>query len=449
MPSGCPAENAAIKRGVHPYGWTMSNIENMRRQLRSMGATFDWDAEVVTADPAYYRWNQWLFLRFLEAGLAYRAMSPVDWCPNDGTLAREQVEGVERRCWRCGERVEKRDLEQWFLRITKYADELLDFSGLDWPEPVRVMQSNWIGRSEGAEVVFSTAPDAHQPGGGKLKVFTTRPDTLFGATFMVLAPEHPMVGSLTHPERRAEAEAYVEQARLRTEIDRLSTDRPKTGVALGAEAVNPVNGARIPIFIADYVLGGYGTGAIMAVPAHDERDFEFATAFGLPIRRVVAAPGDEDAPLETAYVSHAADETLVNSGEFSGLPGRRGRATDRGEAGRDRPRRAQGHLPGARLADQPPALLGDTHPDRLLRAVRHRPGLRGPAAGPPARDRRLPGPRRQPAGQGRGVPAAPPARRAAARPGARRTRWTRSSTRPGTGSAICRRRSRTDRSTAR
>ncbi len=316
---GLPAENAAIKRNVHPFAWTMSNIENMRRQLRSMGATFDWDAEVVTAHPDYYRWNQWLFLRFLEAGLAYRAMSPVDWCPNDGTLAREQVEGVDRRCWRCGERVEKRDLEQWFLRITRYADELLDFTGLDWPEPVRVMQTNWIGRSEGAEVVFHTAPDAHQPGGAELRVFTTRPDTLHGATFMVLAPEHPMVGSLTHPGQVAEVEAYIEQARRRTEIERLSTDRPKTGVALGAEAVNPVSGARLLIFIADYVLGGYGTGAIMAVPGHDERDFQFATAFGLPIVRVVAAPGDEDAPLAAAYVSHAMDEILVNSGEHSGL----------------------------------------------------------------------------------------------------------------------------------
>jgi leucyl-tRNA synthetase len=317
---GLPAENAAIKRGVHPYAWTMSNIENMRRQLRSMGATFDWDAEVVTADPEYYRWNQWLFLRFLEAGLAYRAMAPVDWCPNDGTLAREQVEGIERRCWRCGATVEKRDLEQWFFRTTKYADELLDFSGLDWPEPVRVMQTNWIGRSEGAEVVFTTAADEHQPGGDPLRVFTTRPDTLFGAMFMVLAPEHALVARLTHPERQTEVEAYVEQARLRTEIDRLSTDRPKTGVALGSEAINPVNAERIPIFVADYVLAGYGTGAIMAVPGHDERDFEFARAFGLPIRRVVAVPGQEDAALDEAYVAHQADEVLVNSGEFSGLP---------------------------------------------------------------------------------------------------------------------------------
>jgi leucyl-tRNA synthetase len=317
---GLPAENAAIKNGGHPFTWTMSNIETMRRQFRSMGATFAWDAEVVTADPSYYRWNQWLFLRFLEMGLAYRAMSAVDWCPNDGTLAREQVEGTERRCWRCHSLVEKRDLEQWFLRTTRYADELLDFTGIDWPEPVRVMQTNWIGRSEGAEIDFDVAPDDQQPGDDRIRVFTTRPDTLFGATFMVLAPEHPLVAKLTHAGRREEVEPYVEQARNQTEIQRLSTDRAKTGVALGAQAINPVNGERIPIFIADYVLSGYGTGAIMAVPAHDERDFEFARNFGLEIRRVVAAPGTAaDAPMEDAYVAHAADERLVNSDRFDGM----------------------------------------------------------------------------------------------------------------------------------
>src|SRR5688572_21311638 len=257
---GLPAENAAIARGINPREWTMANIENMRRQLRTMGATFDWDAEVVTADPDYYRWNQWLFLRFLEAGLAYRAKSDVDWCPNDGTLAREQVEGADRHCWRCGAKVEKRELEQWYLRVTKYADELLEFGGLDWPEPIKTMQTNWIGRSEGGEIVFTTAADDHQPGGDEIRVFATRPDTPCGATSMVLAQERPRVARLTHPDRRAEVEAYVAAARTETEIERLSTDRPKTGVALGAEAVNPVNGERLPIFVADYVLGGYGTG---------------------------------------------------------------------------------------------------------------------------------------------------------------------------------------------
>jgi len=316
---GLPAENAAIRNNINPRAWTMSNIENMRRQFRTMGARFDWDAEVVTADPDYYRWNQWFFLQFLKAGLAYRAKSAVDWCPNDGTLAREQVEGTERRCWRCGAKVEKRELDQWYLRVTNYADELLDFSEIQFPDPVRIMQTNWIGRSEGGEIVFETAAAAHHAGGEQLRVFTTRPDTLFGATFMVLAPEHPLVSVLTAPERRKDVEAYIARAAAATEIERLSTDREKTGVALGAEAINPVNGERIPIFVADYVLGGYGTGAIMAVPAHDERDFEFAKQFGLSIRRVVARPGAEDDDPGAAYVAHADDEVLVNSGEYSGI----------------------------------------------------------------------------------------------------------------------------------
>ncbi|MFL5685105.1 MAG: leucine--tRNA ligase, partial [Chloroflexota bacterium] len=317
---GLPAENAAIKSGGHPFTWTMQNIENMRRQLRTMGATFSWKHEVVTADPAYYKWNQWLFLRFLEAGLAYRQKSAVDWCPNDGTLAREQVEGPERRCWRCHELVEKRDLDQWYLKTTAYADELLSFEGIDWPEPIKVQQTNWIGRSEGAEIDFDTVPARHHEATEKIRVFTTRPDTLFGATFMVLAPEHPLVDVLTAPDRRTEVDAYVAQARRRTEIDRLSTDREKTGVAIGADAVNPVNGERIPIYVADYVLAGYGTGAIMAVPAHDERDFAFARQFGLSIRRVVAAPGtDVDDEMSDAYVAHSADERLVNSGRFDGM----------------------------------------------------------------------------------------------------------------------------------
>jgi leucyl-tRNA synthetase len=318
---GLPAENAAIKNRIHPAEWTYRNIENMRRQLRSMGATFDWDAQVVTCDPAYYRWNQWLFLRFLEAGLAYRTTAPVDWCPNDGTLAREQVEGVDRRCWRCDAKVEKRDLAQWFLRITKYADELLDFSGIDWPEPVRVMQTNWIGRSEGAEVVFRSAPDTHIPGGDEIRVFTTRPDTLFGATFMVLAPEHPLVDRLASPGQRPVVDAYVEQTRRATEIERLNTERDKTGVPLGADAINPVNGERIPIWIADYVLSGYGTGAIMAVPAHDERDFAFARQFGLEIREVIrpAATSGDEGDLAGAYVSKTVDDVLVNSGRYNGM----------------------------------------------------------------------------------------------------------------------------------
>jgi leucyl-tRNA synthetase len=317
---GLPAENAAIKNKINPRDWTMKNIENMRRQLRTMGATFDWDAEVVTADPDYYKWNQWFFLQFLKAGLAYRQKSAVDWCPNDGTLAREQVEGADRHCWRCGAKVEKRDLDQWYLRVTKYADELLDFSEIQFPDPIRTMQTNWIGRSEGAEIVFESAPGGAHPGGAEIRVFTTRPDTLFGATFMVLAPEHPLVAELTEPDRKRDVEDYVAKAAAKTEIDRLSTDREKTGAPIGADAINPVNGERIPIFIADYVLASYGTGAIMAVPAHDERDFEFAKAHGLPIRQVVAAAGEPFDAMSEAYVAHADDEVLVNSGDFSGLP---------------------------------------------------------------------------------------------------------------------------------
>jgi leucyl-tRNA synthetase len=337
---GLPAENAAIKNKIHPREWTLKNIDNMRRQLRSMGATFAWNAEIVTCDPAYYRWNQWIFLKFFEAGLAYRAKSPVDWCPNDGTLAREQVEGTDRHCWRCGARVEKRNLDQWYLRTTKYADELLDFTGLEWPEPIKIMQTNWIGRSEGAEVVFESsgeAPDDFEPAGGpdgskrrghRLPVFTTRPDTLYGATFMVMSPEHALVPKLTHPSQKAEVEAYITATGKATEIERMSTEREKTGVFTGSYAINPVNGERTPIWIADYVLAGYGTGAIMAVPAHDERDFAFAQKFGLPIRRVIAGPEVSDAevetPLEAAYIAHGDADRMVNSGPHSGKPAKQG-----------------------------------------------------------------------------------------------------------------------------
>ena len=280
---GLPAENAAIQRGIHPYTWTMSNIDRMRRQLKSMGAMFDWKREAISCLPGYYRWTQWLFLKFYEAGIAYKAFSPVDFCPNcNTTLAREQVWGEDRHCERCNTPVIRKDLEQWFFRITDYAEELLDFTKIDWPERVTAMQTNWIGRSEGAHVIFRSEA------GDDIIVFTTRPDTLWGATFMVLAPEHPLVDKLTAPQERLAVEAYVAQAARQSEIDRLSLEKEKTGVFIGAYAVNPVNGERIPIWIADYVMMTYGTGAIMAVPAHDERDFEFAIKFGLPIIPVIA-----------------------------------------------------------------------------------------------------------------------------------------------------------------
>lgn len=282
---GLPAENAAIKRRVHPKEWTYTNIERMRSQLKSMGGMFDWRREAVSADPEYYRWTQWFFNQLYTHGLAYRKMSPVDWCPNcNTTLAREQVWGDDRHCERCGTPVIKKDLEQWFFRTTNYAEELLDFSNLDWPERVQTLQTNWIGRSEGASVVFKTEQ------GHPLEVFTTRPDTLWGATFMVLAPEHPLVQGITSAGQSEAVLAYVQQAVRQTDIQREATDKEKSGVFTGSYAVNPVNGQRIPIWIADYVLMTYGTGAIMAVPAHDERDFAFALRFGLPILPVIERP---------------------------------------------------------------------------------------------------------------------------------------------------------------
>src|SRR3712207_1254326 len=302
---GLPAENAAINRGVHPRKWTYSNIENMRGQLSSMGAMFDFDSEVVTCDPEYYRWNQWFFLKFFEKGLAYRKEAPVDWCPKDNTtLAREQVVGPDRRCERCGTPVIKKNLTQWFFKTTDYADELLDFSKIEWPERVKTLQTNWIGRSEGAEIVFEVEVY------GPVTVFTTRPDTLFGATFFVMSPEHPAVEEITTPERFDEVSAYVEKASRLSEIDRTDVTREKTGVFTGAYATNPANNERIPIFIADYVLMGYGTGAIMAVPAHDERDFEYARKYGVAIRTVIAPPDWGGGELDEAYVGEG---TMVNS----------------------------------------------------------------------------------------------------------------------------------------
>ncbi len=282
---GLPAENAAIQRNIHPKVWTYRNIERMRRQLRTMGAMFDWRREAVSSDPEYYRWSQWFFSMLFRHNLAYRKMSPVDWCPNcNTTLAREQVWGEDRHCERCGTPVTKKNLEQWFFKTTAYADELLTYDQIDWPERVRVLQTNWIGRSEGAAVYFTTEQ------GDTIEVFTTRPDTLWGATFMVLAPEHALVAKLTSPEQRGAVEAYIQQTLRQSDIQRESTEKEKTGVFTGGYALNPVNGRRIPVWIADYVLMTYGTGAIMAVPAHDERDFAFALKYGLPILPVIDRP---------------------------------------------------------------------------------------------------------------------------------------------------------------
>jgi len=313
---GLPAEGAAIKSGTHPYTWTMENIRRMERQWRTMGGSYDWSKELATCQPDYYKWNQWLFLQFLKHGLAYRQKAPVNWCPNHGVLANEQVHNG--RCWRCGAPVSKRDLEQWFFRITDYADDLLDFSEIDWPERIVAMQTNWIGRSEGVE--FDLTAGGHSE--LKIPVFTTRVDTVFGMTYVVLAPEHPLVEQLTAPERKAEVQAYVERSRRESDIERMSADREKTGVPIGSFAINPANGERLPIWIADYVLGQYGTGAIMAVPASDERDWEFARKFDLPIRVVVRPPDAPDdvtadqLPDNAAYVDPG---VMVNSGQFNGL----------------------------------------------------------------------------------------------------------------------------------
>ena len=312
---GLPAENAAIKKGIHPQKWTMENMENMRKQFRTMGAMFDWRREIVSCDPNYYKWSQWFFRQLFLHNLAYRKKSPVDWCPNcNTTLAREQVWGEDRHCERCGTPVTKRDLEQWFFRTTRYAEELLYYEGIDWPERVRVLQTHWIGKSEGAAVFFKTPAD------DQLEVFTTRPDTLWGATFMVLAPEHPLVTKITTPEQKEVVSAYIQQATSETDIQREATDKEKTGVFTGGYAINPVNGEQIPIWIADYVLMTYGTGAIMAVPAHDQRDFEFARKYNLQIR-VVIQPKDIpaiDADKMTEAIPALGE--MVNSGPLTGTP---------------------------------------------------------------------------------------------------------------------------------
>jgi leucyl-tRNA synthetase len=313
---GLPAENHAINTGEHPRVSTENSIDTFRREFRSWGISIDWSREISSHDPAYYRWTQWIFLQLFEHGLAYRDEAAVVWCPHDATvLANEQV--VDGRCERCGTPVESRRLEQWFFRITAYAQRLLDdFELLEsWPEHVVTMQRNWIGRSEGAEAVFRC-----EELGIDFPVFTTRPDTLFGATFFVLAPEHPDLERLVAgTDAEAPVRAYVDESmRIGTE-ERSAEERAKTGVPLRRTVTNPVSGEQIPMFVADYVLMEYGTGAIMAVPAHDERDFEFARAFDLEIRRVVE-PADGEAPEGEAYVGHSENERLINSGPFTGLP---------------------------------------------------------------------------------------------------------------------------------
>ncbi len=306
---GLPAENYAISTGVHPRVTTEKNCANYRRQIKSLGFSYDWDREISTTDPAYYKWTQWIFLQLFRKGLAYEATSPINWCPRCKTgLANEEV--FQGKCDRCETPIGKKNLRQWMLKITAYGDRLLaDLAGADWPNSTMLMQKNWIGRSEGAEVDFAL------PDGGKLTVFTTRPDTLYGATYMVLAPEHPLTLKLATPEQRAAVEACVAAAANKSDLERTELAKDKTGVFTGAYAVNPVNGEKLPIWTADYVLTTYGTGAIMAVPAHDQRDHEFAGKFGLKIIEVLKAPADwkGEGPF-------CGDGTSINSGIIDGLP---------------------------------------------------------------------------------------------------------------------------------
>ena len=308
---GLPAENYAIKTGIHPKDSTEKNIATMEQQLHDIGAMFDWSAEVKTCDEEYYRWTQWLFLQLYKKGLAYRKEALVNWCPSCETvLANEQV--VDGKCERCGEAVVRKDMTQWFLKITDYAEELLDgLSTLDWPEKTKLMQKNWIGKSTGCEVNFECET------GDTVTVFTTRPDTLFGVDYVVLAPEHPLVKKLkeAHPERAADIDAYVAYAAAANDIDRLSTAREKTGTFSGAYVTHPLTGKKLPVYLADYVLYSYGTGAVMAVAAHDERDYAFAKKYNLPVTQVIQKKGGE------TVLPFCEDGILVNSGEFDGLSG--------------------------------------------------------------------------------------------------------------------------------
>lgn len=308
---GLPAENYAIKMGVHPAKSTAENVANIKRQINQIAAIYDWDREVNTTDPDFYKWTQWIFVKMFKEGLAYEKQMPINWCPSCKTgLANEEV--VDGKCERCGAEVTKKNLKQWMLRITKYADRLLaDLDKLDWPEKVKKMQTDWIGKSYGAEVDFKVAGSDKN-----ITVYTTRPDTLHGATFMVLAPEHAMAKELATKETQAAVDKYIYDASMKSNVDRLQ-DKEKTGVFTGSYAVNPINGKEIPIWLSDYVLADYGTGAIMCVPAHDDRDFEFATKFHIPIVQVIAKDGKEIENMSEPYTEAAG--TMINSGEWNGM----------------------------------------------------------------------------------------------------------------------------------
>lgn len=310
---GLPAENAAIERNEDPTEWTYENIKNFRRQFREMGTSYDWKRELVTSDSNYYKWNQYFFIQFYKNGLAYRQHGQANWCPKcQTTLANEQVK--DGSCERCDSSVSKKALPQWFFAITKYADELLNMEEIDWPDKIKIMQKNWIGKSQGVTISFDISEYLFEQ---KIETFTTRIDTIYGVTFIVLAPEHPLVNQITQPDYKNEVQMYVKQASMQSEIDRTSTERKKTGVKTGAYCINPLNGDRIPIYIGDYVLSTYGTGAVMGVPAHDQRDFEFAKQYKLEIKVVVSPENWNGEDLEEAWTSNGVQ---VNSEEFDGFP---------------------------------------------------------------------------------------------------------------------------------
>ncbi|GAB1537490.1 hypothetical protein NUACC21_01340 [Scytonema sp. NUACC21] len=315
---GLPAENAAIDRGIAPSKWTYENIAQMRQQLKRLGFSIDWDCEVATCSPDYYRWTQWIFLQFFQAGLAYQKEAAVNWDPIDQTVvANEQVDS-EGRSWRSGAKVERKLLRQWFLKITDYAEELLnDLDKLTgWPERVKLMQANWIGKSAGAYLEFPIVGMEE-----KIGVYTTRPDTVYGVSYVVLAPEHPLTQRVTTPEQQATVEAFVKEVSNQSELERTAEDKPKRGIPTGGKAINPFTGEEIPIWIADYVLYEYGTGAVMGVPAHDTRDFKFAKEKNLPIKVVIVPPGHnvETSPKESLQAAYTESGTVVNSGQFNGM----------------------------------------------------------------------------------------------------------------------------------
>ncbi len=323
---GLPAENAAIQRGVHPAKWTYQNIDQMRQQLQSLGISFDWDKEVTTCSPDYYQWTQWIFLQFLNAGLAYQKESAVNWDPVDQTvLANEQVDN-EGRSWRSGAKVERKLLKQWFLKITDYAEALLsDLDSLPgWSDRVKLMQQNWIGKSTGAYLEFPILGDDGQASDSKIGVFTTRPDTAYGVTYVVLAPEHPLTLQVTTPDRRQAVEAFIDEVSQQSEMDRTAEDKPKRGIPTGGTAINPFTGEEIPILIADYVLYEYGTGAVMGVPAHDSRDFKFARENNLPIKVVIVPDDADNADMELSE-AYTDPGVMVNSGRFDGTASEKGK----------------------------------------------------------------------------------------------------------------------------